>query len=150
MTREFELSKLGLDPQKTYLIYEFWSQRLLGEAKGVIRLELQPTSVQHLAIHEKRGVPQVISTDRHYTQGAIEFENIAWEAASKTLAGVALGNPKLSWKLTVYVPPQYRWAGNEADASSLSEVSYDAPLLRARVNFNDSGRTNWSIRFAAK
>ena len=75
--RDFPLSRLRLDPGKSYLIYEFWSQRLLAAANQTVRLMLAPSSVSLLAIHEKRGVPQVLSTDRHYTQGALELEERA-------------------------------------------------------------------------
>ena len=67
--RDFPLSRLRLDPGKSYLIYEFWSQRLLAAANQTVRLMLAPSSVSLLAIHEKRGVPQVLSTDRHYAPG---------------------------------------------------------------------------------
>lgn len=147
VTRDLDLARLGLDPRKSYLVYEFWSQRLLGNVSERIRLELPPASVHHLAIREKQGVPQVLSTDRHYTQGAVEFEEITWDAASKTLSGVALGKPGMTWMLTVYVPPQYQWLGKDAGASNLSDLSHEASLLRARVRFDTSDRTNWSLRF---
>ncbi len=108
---------------------------------------LPPTSVHHLAIHEKQGVPQVISTDRHYTQGAVELEAVTWDPASKTLSGVALGKPGMSWRLAVYVPPGYRWQHTNADGSGLSELSFQDLVVRGRVQFDAADRTKWSLRF---
>lgn len=147
VTRELDLARLGLDPRKTYLIYEFWSQRLLGEASQRVRLDLPSTSVQHLAIHENKGIPQVLSTDRHYTQGAVEFEGMTWDAASKTLSGVAFGKPGMSWTMAIHVPPPFRWAPADGSATGISNMAYEQPILRGQVRFDATDRTKWTVRF---
>lgn len=145
--RELALARLGLDPQKNYVVYEFWSQRLVESAEDRLELELAPTSVQYLSIREDRGVPQVVSTDRHYTQGGVELEDVRWDEASKTLSGTALGVRGMRWSLVAHVPPQYAGDDEAPVTSNLSEVAFEAPLLRALINFQDGDRTRWSIRF---
>src|SRR5262249_23590597 len=44
-TRDCEFSRLGLSPQKHYLVYEFWTQRLLADAAGKVTLIFEPSSV---------------------------------------------------------------------------------------------------------
>jgi hypothetical protein len=39
-----------------------------------------------LALHEKTGKPQFVSTDRHVLQGAVEIENMYWNEDTKTLS----------------------------------------------------------------
>ena len=47
---DLDLSRLGLSSQKLYLVYEFWSQRLLAEALGSVKLIFEPSSVNLMAI----------------------------------------------------------------------------------------------------
>jgi hypothetical protein len=145
------LAWLGLDPEKTFLIYDFWSQRLLPEATRTTRLALEPSSVRLLAIHEKRGVPQVLGTDRHFTQGAVEIESARWDQESLTLSGSALGAPKHSWNLAVYVPEGYSWAETGSDYShnfaGFSLRSDEDKTLRAHLDFGETGRIQWAVKF---
>src|SRR5262249_50783184 len=84
--RDFELSRLGLSPEKSYLLYEFWTQLLLTDAVGKVRLTFEPSSVNLIAVHEKRGVPQLLGTDRHFTQGGLELENVRWDRSQRILS----------------------------------------------------------------
>ena len=141
---------VGLDPSETYLVYDFWEQKLVGEWNSDYPVAIEPTSVRLLAIRRKTGKPQVISTDRHVTQGAIELENVRFDDASNVLSGTALGAPPMSWRLAIYCPNGYRLAAERsAAASNLADITYDAPLVRARVRFDDphASKVDWSVRF---
>lgn len=148
-TRELDLSWLGLSGERAHLVYEFWSQRLLSDTKGPVRLALEPTSVQLLCIRERQGVPQVVATDRHFTQGAVELADVRWEMATRTLSGVALGKPGMEWTLWVYVPAGYVFDDSLAGQSGLSDIKVEGRLLRGRVRFEAADRWNWSLRFKA-
>ncbi|MFN7997579.1 MAG: glycoside hydrolase family 36 protein [Bryobacteraceae bacterium] len=149
--RDLNLTRLGLDPQKTYLAYEFWSQQFLGEVSRAIRLPFEPSSVQLLAFREKLGVPQVLGTDRHFTQGALELENVRWDAAARTLSGAALGTLSSSWKMSIHVPDGWLWdeKGRELfhDSGAVSAVMPEPNLIKVHLAFTASQRVNWSLRF---
>jgi len=147
VTRKLEFGRLGLDADRTFLAYEFWSSELLGEARGGIDVTLAPTSCKLLAIHERQGVPQIVGTDRHFTQGGIELAEVRWDAGTNTLTGTALGKPGMTWRLFAYLPPGYTWKEEEHSATNLSDVACDRSLLRARVSFHDTQRVDWSLRF---
>jgi hypothetical protein len=152
--RELPLTRLGLDAQTSYLVYSFWRQRLLADSSATMSLRFAPASVHLLALHEKRGVPQILSTDRHYTQGAVELQQVHWEAAHSTLSGMALGAPGLRWTLTIYVPEGFRWDGEQGavrQADSRIVVRAEMPhLLRVRFTFVHSDRVSWSVRFRTR
>jgi hypothetical protein len=149
--RAVDLATLGLDPKKRYLAYEFWSQRLY-EPTG-LRLELHwaPASVQLLGIREKTGAPQVLGTDRHYTQGGIELQQVRWDAASDTLSGVALGGRGTQWTLAVFVPEKYTFdrAANDlaSDAVAVRSAPETPRLLRVAFNFQVGERIPWTLKF---
>ena len=85
-----------------------------------------------LAIREKRGVPQVLGTDRHYTEGAVELEGV-------------------SWKLAIYVPEGYAWDEKGIDYyhdyPNFSANSSKKNVLQARLDFNETERVKWVFKF---
>ena len=86
-TRPLNLARIGADPANTYLIYDFWEQRPLTEARGKLQLQMEPSSVKLLGIRPQQNVPQVLGTDRHFTQGGLELENVHWDEGGLRLSG---------------------------------------------------------------
>ena len=107
--RVLPLERLWLDPHKKYVAYDFWKERLHGQVQGELRVRVEPSSVLLLVIHEQQGHPQVISTDRHVLQGAIELQDLNWDAASRTLRGVSQGPAATVQYVLVYLPEPQRW-----------------------------------------
>ena len=151
VTRALDLSVLGLDGDTPYLVYEFWTQRLLTDTHSHMALRFPPGSVHLLAVREKLGRPQVLSTDRHYTQGAVELTQVYWDAARSTLSGVGLGAPGMSWTLALYVPEGFRWDADRHQIMSsppaVSVVSYTEHILQVQLHFSNTDRVPWAFTF---
>ncbi|MCX8182872.1 MAG: alpha-galactosidase [Crenarchaeota archaeon] len=102
-------SLLGLDPERKYWVYEFWSGQFLGEAPSPRRQDgythpgdagkllwstteetLQVTffgpAARVLAIRDRRQHPWIVGTSFHLTSGG-ELRNVAWDEAKKVLKG---------------------------------------------------------------
>lgn len=151
--KSIELDRLQLEgSSKAYLAYEFWTQRLHGEIKGRVSIRLQPSSVALLALHQKRSVPQVISTDRHFTQGALELESVEWDAAANELRGVSLGPVGTAHNVAIYIPESYSWAqkltGYFYDFEGYSLKLMEPNILRVHVAFDDISRVPWKVKFS--
>jgi hypothetical protein len=147
VTRDFVVSRLGLESTASYLAYDFWEQRLLPISNGTVRLRFAPASVRLLAIHEQRAIPQVIGTDRHYTQGAVELAQVQWDAAQRTLSGLGLGAPGMHWTLAISVPEGFTWHIDQREMPGIAVISYAGSLLRARLYFAETDRVAWSFTF---
>jgi hypothetical protein len=147
VTRDFVVSRLGLESTAFYLAYDFWEQRLLPVSNGIVRLCFAPASVRLLAIHAQRGIPQVVGTDRHYTQGAVELAQVQWDAAQRTLSGIGLGAPGMHWTLTISVPEGFIWQASQRETPGMTVVSYTENLLRVQLHFADTDRVAWSCTF---
>lgn len=81
---------LGLPPDKWYYVYDFWNDCLVGKVTGGGTLEqtLRPYETRILAVREALDHPQVISTNRHITQGYWDMVGPArWNEAERTLSG---------------------------------------------------------------
>ncbi len=83
---------LGLDPQKSYYLYDFWNEAFLGKIAGnaMLKQNLRAGEARVMAVHEAKAVPQFISTSRHILQGYLDMAKYPeWNANTKTLAGTS-------------------------------------------------------------
>ena len=155
MQREFDLNSLadlGLDTKESYHVYDFWSQRRLGAADPgrAVPLSFEPSSVRLLAIRKDTGTPQVLGTDRHFTQGAVELERVRWENISRTLSGTALGAPAMEWTMAVHIPAGFTWNQKDFRCRDYPGFSVATPAketLEVRFRFGEADRVNWSLEF---
>ncbi|MBN1467046.1 alpha-galactosidase, partial [candidate division KSB1 bacterium] len=143
------LERLWLDPTKSYIAYDFWQEQLLGVFEREVRVQTPPTSVTLLALHEKRGVPQVISTDRHVLQGALELADVHWDTATQILSGVSLGPIGSAHHVMIHLPEPHPWVqGRHAlyhDYPGYSFKMTDEHLVRLRVRFETENNVRWQV-----
>jgi alpha-galactosidase len=136
---------LGLDSAKAYLVYEFWENRLLGVLQNEIELgELGPMGLQSLAIRERLDRPQLVSTNRHLSQGAAEIEILRWE--ENTLSGrskVIIGD---RYGITVYVPANYEVTSATVNGAK-AEVTQAGNLFKVSYLPKETASIGWSISF---
>jgi len=77
----FNLSDLGLNPEKEYLVFEFWTKKYLGSfTSGFVPGKIDPKyNCQLFCIRERLPHPQLLATNRHITCGGPDLENIFWK-----------------------------------------------------------------------
>lgn len=147
--RSLPLERLWLNPNRTYLVYDFWLERFCGEVTGSLNVSVLPGQVTLLALHEKTGAPQVIGTDRHVLQGAIELKDVVWQATTRTLAGTSLGALTTAHNVMVYLPEAQHWVQGRKvlhhDMEHYTLKLTDEHLLRVHVKFTQSEQVAWRI-----
>jgi len=131
--------KLGLDPGARYVVFDFWNQKLLGAFKDRVQVEIEPHDTRVLLIHPLLDRPQLVGISRHIT-GAYSIQNLAWDSASQTLAGVSEVVPGEDYALFIYVPEGMTFARARAVARGAGEIPLEKEL---------SGNT-LTIRFSAR
>lgn len=143
--RHLKLDELGIQPSKDgWLAYDFWSQSPVAITSGVLELQQPAMSVCLLALRPRTGAPQVVGTDRHFTQGAVELADVSWDEKRNELTGTAIGAPDMEWNLAVYVPDGYHVTGQKGFAQKPETTG---SLLKAHLKFT-SDRAPWSISFS--
>ena len=140
-----------MEPGKIYLVFDFWKQQFIGEISGELKVTVQRGSVTLLALHEKSGKPQLISTDRHVLQGAVEIEHLNLNEDSKTLSGLSTGPLNTSHNVFVYIPGEHPWTWGgyilfrDYDSYSLKLVHNN--IMQVHVRFEKSEKVNWEIKY---
>ena len=103
----FTTKELGIDSEMQYILFEFWTEKYLGEFKGNFSMNVPPHSVRLLAIHKVKPFPQWISSDRHVSQTALELKEFEWKNDIKTLTGRIELIDTFPLKMRVRMPNNY-------------------------------------------
>ena len=103
-TLDFE-NELELGGGK-YHIYDFWDDKYLGTAREKISLSLDGCETKLLSVRQKKDVPQIISTNRHITQGAQEIEDMYFDKNTLFVRARLVKNDK--YKMAVYIPDGFK------------------------------------------
>jgi len=135
----------------SWLAFEFWQQRLLGSVQGQLRMVVPAESVALVALRTDRGVPQVISTSRHFTQGGVELRDVNWSADSNALSGISLGGIGTRHNVIIRIPAGYQLDLDEPelphDFSGYSLSVLPNGLARLHVHFDSKDEVPWNLKF---
>jgi hypothetical protein len=144
------LEDLGLDARKEYLVFEFWSRKLLGVRRGAVELRLAPRSNLLLAVHELLDRPQLVSSDRHISQGGVELAGLAWFDARTELESrlELVGGDALS--VFFHVPEGYQLTRTSAAGAAVEEVSAAGPLTTVVLRRATSGQATLKLAFVRR
>ncbi|MGZ3909821.1 MAG: alpha-galactosidase [Flavisolibacter sp.] len=145
---EVSFAELGLDNKKEYLVFEFWNKDFLGIHKNrFIAKAMQPNEINTFAIREKTNHPQIISTNRHITQGGYDLLNVLWK--QNNLSGISKVVKNDKYELYIYLPKGY------TIQSALMENQKMIISIKNNVAVlsyipSSTGAVNWKVAFAKK
>jgi len=145
---EVQFADLGLDPEREYVVFEFWAQKYLGKHQGSFTAPAmdENNGVQVFAIREVREHPWVLSTTRHISQGGVSLLDEKWDAGSKTLSGkskVVVGDP---YVLTLHVPNGFKLAGVEVTGEQ-AELANRQKTATVRIVPSATKEVAWKMTF---
>lgn len=142
---------MGLDEGKEYYVYDFWNDALVGifSGKDTLKQTLRKGEARQMAVREVEKHPQVLSTDRHLLQGALELSEVEWDAEKKELSGYAElveGEPMLiAVAPNGFVPQSCSVSDSEAE-SAVKQVSDQ--VWKLSLQSPEGKKVRWTIRFA--
>ena len=148
------LADLGLGPNKEYVAYEFWSHRYLGICKESLEVPaLTANGIASVALREKLDHPQLVSTNRHLSQGGADLVSLRWldrsaPAKPLTLTGVSKVVQGDRYELAIRVPAGYSLKAAEF-AGQAGAITIEGELLRVSLVPTATGEVPWNVTFTA-
>ena len=136
--------QLGLDPERSYLVFDFWNQEFLGIFKESVELKIEPHDTRVLHIRPLLQRPQILVTDRHIS-GAYSIETLEWDTEKQTLKGSSKTIVGTPYSLYVYVPGEFSLWKIKSKAETVPETIHDN-VFKVTMIANEKV-TNWSIIF---
>ena len=145
---DFELDALGLPAsKKDYLVHDFWMRQYLGTvSESVTLLNIPSRSVKLLCLREEQDVPQLLSTDIHWTQGSVEILSAGWDSKSESYLLVCKPPRQAKGTCFIHVPEDYLPIGMSAYGSEY-HYRWEAPICQ--VTFGPTEQLiHANVRFA--
>lgn len=128
-----------------FAVCDFWNRRFLGIFGTSIPLEIPPLDTAVLRVTPLHGVPEIIFTSRHITQGAMELRDVRRETDG-TLSGIALCVPGEEWHMMLYIPETYEFLSMEA--SCPAETKREKEVLHVIFTPDSETEIRWILRFS--
>ncbi|MBI4559525.1 MAG: alpha-galactosidase [Candidatus Hydrogenedentes bacterium] len=141
-----DFSRLGLNPEKYYTVYDFWRDRYYGTARERVDLNVPAGSVCLLGLRPYLERPMFLSTDRHFTQGATDFTALSWDEAARVLSGVFDGIEDTVYNLRVLVPENFTVRDTKISCGPV-QTSMDGRVLKIGFHCARQGPVDWSVQF---
>ncbi len=138
---------LGLDPERDYLVFEFWSRTFRGTFHGgFVPGPIDPgLKVQVFCIRERVGRPQLVATNRHVSCGGPDLESLEWSGDVLSGTSDVVGNDPYEVYLTE--PPGFRVAEVRANGAELVGSESRGPLRVIRLLAERSAKVSWTVRY---
>lgn len=136
---------LGLESGKSYYVYDFWNDRLIGKTEGsTLQQTLRPGEARMLSVREVISEPQVISCNRHIMQGAVELKNVAF--SGNTLSGKAevIGNEDFEIVLGLN---GREITTVESDSGSIEAIPCEEGTAKIRLRHSANKEVSWKVIF---
>lgn len=153
-------SSLGLNAKDRYLVYEGWNQKFLGLFSGSFSApELAPKHVDSFAIRKFLGHPQLLSTNRNISQGAVAIKNWAWNSSKGELNCEAKVLKGENLQIVLYVPSGFHPQGliistkdraNEVVARlhESAKMASGSQILTVSLSVPENRVVNFRIKFS--
>lgn len=132
-----------------YVGFDYWADKFVAPFGGKLTAKLPPGSCRVIALRAVEDRPVLVSTSRHITQGVVDVQAEAWNAASNTLSGTSrlvAGDP---YELRIFAP-DHTLVSAEAAAGNgalATKVSQKGPNVRVTITGTDGGLTKWKVIF---
>ncbi len=137
---------LGLDASKEYLVYEFWTDTLVGVCKKSFTAKAQlPMQLDSFAIRPLLPRPQIISTSRHLSQGAVDLIDVEWNGKDQ-LSGSSRVITDNEYTITLHVPDGFK-VTNVKITGLTQKIQIDGRLAKLRFTPRSTGTVQWAIQF---
>jgi hypothetical protein len=139
---------LRLEPNKEYIVYEFWSRKLIGTFKGTfVTRPLNPYDCDIYSIVEKQDHPVLISTSRHIRQMAFDIKELGYNGSRKVLSGLSravIGDP---YQLRIYVPTGFTAKRVELSDGLTAVMNMEGNLLTVDYTSSTGKDVEWKVFF---
>ncbi|NLF59922.1 MAG: hypothetical protein GX574_02120 [Lentisphaerae bacterium] len=146
--REVELPAelLGLAPDASYRMYDFWEETYRGIYQGSRRVQVAGNSAAVLRLEELRPHPWILSTDMHLLQGEAELDEVSWNPETMTLQGRMTRAAGERGNLFVIAPDGFRERHFNRGLVVAKSALDDSLVIRKRIHFQQDVET-WSLEF---
>lgn len=128
----------------SFHIFDYWTEQYLGRRSGDVTVKDVPAhGCRMLAVRRATGMPQLVGTNMHILQGAVDIDDCRFEG--QTLR-IVVGHPmQQDRKLFIWRPAGWKVQSVKTDAVDYLVDERRSPIMCIR--FNGKKKTHFEIRW---
>lgn len=128
------LENLSLDPEKEYLVFDFWKQQFIGIVKDTLNVgALDLGSCQIIGLRQVIGRPQFLGSSRHVSMDCVSVRSSSWSQNSLEL--ILSGIPGTTETYWIYKPNAYCLHSSTCEGGHLS-LEQCGEIVRCNIRFD--------------
>jgi alpha-galactosidase len=142
--RNFKIPLNKITGGGTWHAFEFWTEKYLGRFnKDFVLADVPAHACRLLAIRKDLRRPQIVGSNLHLCQGAVEFEKVAYENnCLRVSIKHFLQKGKSLW---LHVPRNFALAKTDTNAKNMLVDDRAREIIK--IEFDGSRRTEFEFRF---
>jgi hypothetical protein len=143
---------LGLSESNRVHVFDFWNQEYLGAWEKGLTIDLGPTSCRVLTLLPASDQIQLVSTNRHITQGWVDLVAQSYDSASMSYVGKSKVVKNDPYELRFAFPRAKNFVVKSATARSDTGVlpvriaNHDG-WATVQILPNQTGDVSWQVKF---
>ena len=141
---DYPAAYAGLDPNKTYVGYDFWNNAWVRPFKGAFKADLPAASCRVIAVAPYEERPVLVSTSHHVCSPLVGVSDPAWDEAAKTLSAMSDAVAGETYELRLACPEGFLFDGIDIPGAT---VRVEFPGVRVAFPVATTGRIAWKARF---
>jgi hypothetical protein len=144
---EIRWEDLGLDPEKRYLVFEFWQRRLQRPAgASFVPGALSPKyNAQAFVVRERQDHPQIVATSRHLTGGGVDLLDVTWSDGALSGRSRVVGGD--DYEIFLTEPAGFRLTGMDCGGAAALPVVREGGYVRSGCRPTGSAEMPWQAHF---
>ena len=129
-----------------YLVFEYWSQEFIGILSEGFVVQLKPFESKVFSVRKKIERPQIVSTNRHLTQGVCDLTNVFWSSDTQKLSGKSKIIKDRLYKIYIHCPEGFEPVDCIFPGEK-SIVYLGNQLFEIGLKSISTGESDWDILF---
>ena len=144
---EIPFVDLGLDPDKEYLVFEYWSDSFMGFFKKAFKSGAidERYRSQAFIIRERRSRPQLVSSNRHISSGGVDLIDVQWNEPALVGSSTVVGNDP--YTLTFTEPAGMNLVSFECSETPQAAIRRAPNVAFVSVVPRESGTIHWKANY---
>jgi len=144
---DISFADLGLDPDKEYLVFEYWSDSFIGSFKNAFK----PGAIneryrsQAFIIRERRSRPQLVSSNRHISSGGVDLIDVQWNEPALVGSSTVVENDP--YTLTFTEPAGMDLVSFECSETTQAVMRKETNVAFVSVVAKRSGTIHWKANY---
>lgn len=145
-----DFADLGLAPDKSYEVFEFWTKRRLGAfTKSFAAGAIDPRfEVQALCIREHATHPQLLATNRHVTCGGPDLGAVSWSNAALRGESTLVGGD--AYALYLSEPAGFTLASFRVEGARVMSNSVSGGVRTVQMVSPEAGAAKWEATYTRR